>query len=283
MSNQERCVHDHSPIVDRPNLGFGLGLRTLHYQEILKNNPPIDWFEIISENYMVPGGKPLWYLEQIRRDYPVVMHGVSMSIGSCDPLDMSYLQELKQLILRVEPKWVSDHLCWTGVHGRNLHDLMPLPYTRETIQHVAERIRKVQDFLGQQLLIENVSSYVNFVDSEMSEWEFIQELATAADCLLLLDINNVYVSSFNHGFDPLTYIYHIDPKRVQQVHLAGHSHNGNHIVDTHDHPISDPVWDLYAKAIAHLGSVSVMIERDDHIPPLEELMLELNQARTIVS
>ncbi len=280
-SKLHKSIEDHPVVFDRPQLGFGLGLRSDHYQTIIDTHPSIDWFEIISENYMIPGGKPLWFLEQIRRDYPMVMHGVSMSIGSCDPLDYDYLHELKALIARVEPAWVSDHLCWTGVHGRNLHDLMPLPYTQETVEHVAARIREVQDFLGRRMLIENVSSYVNFVQSEMTEWEFISALAESADCLLLLDVNNIYVSSVNHDFDPVTFVKHIAPERVQQVHLAGHTHNGNHIVATHDHPISDPVWELYRVAMQHLGPVSVMIERDDNIPPLDELLIELQHARTL--
>jgi uncharacterized protein (UPF0276 family) len=267
----------------RPYLGFGLGLRTDHYHTVLDQRPPVDWFEIISENYMVPGGKPLHYLDRIREHYPLVMHGVSMSIGSIDPLNRQYLAQLKALIERVEPAWLSDHLCWTGAHGRNLHDLLPLPYTEEAIAHVADRVDQVQDFLGRQLLLENVSSYVTYSDSQLSEWEFLTAVAERADCLILLDVNNIYVSSFNHGFDPREYLEGVPVERVYQFHLAGHTNHGDYIIDTHDHPIVDPVWELYADAVRRFGFVSTMIERDDNIPPLEELIEELDQARRIAA
>lgn len=270
---------DSTPI--RPYLGFGLGLRTDHYDAVIKQKPEVDWFEIISENYMVPGGKPLHYLDKIRQDYPMVMHGVSMSLGSSDPLNQTYLKDLKALVQRVEPQWVSDHLCWGGVHGKNMHDLLPLPYTEETITYVADRISQVQDTLGRQILIENVSSYVNYTASTMSEWEFLATLTERADCLILLDINNIYVSAFNHEFDPLEYLNAVPIKRVWQFHLAGHQNNGHYIVDTHDHPVVDPVWELYAHAVRRFGPVSTMIERDDNIPPLEELLEELDHARAI--
>ena len=266
-----------------PSLGFGLGLRVEHYQTILDTRPDIDWFEILSENYLVPGGKPLHYLDRIRADYPVVMHGVSLSIGSSDPLDLDYLKQLKLLADRVEPVWLSDHLCWTGLNGTNLHDLMPLPYTEEAIEHVAARVRQVQDFLGRRILLENVSSYVTYTQSEMSEWEFVRAILERADCLMLLDVNNIYVSSYNHGFDARTYLGAIPVERVQQFHLAGHTNHGNYIVDTHDHPVIDPVWDLYAHAVRRFGRVSTMIERDDNIPPLDELLAELDQARAIAA
>jgi uncharacterized protein (UPF0276 family) len=265
----------------RPYLGFGLGLRTDHYDAILSERPAVDWFEIISENYMVDGGKPLRYLDRIRALYPMVMHGVSLSIGSGDDLNMDYLKNLKALAERVQPHWISDHLCWTGIAGKNLHDLMPLPYTPEAIQHVAARIRQVQDFLGRQILLENVSSYVTYTQSAMSEWEFLTEISEAADCLILLDINNIYVSSYNHEFDPRAYLRGVPAARVRQFHLAGHTNNGNIIVDTHDHPIIGGVWDLYAEAVRHFGPVSTMIERDANIPPLAELLAELDQARHI--
>lgn len=265
----------------RPYLGFGLGLRTDHYDAVIKQKPDVDWFEIISENYMVPGGKPLYYLDKIRQDYPMVMHGVSMSLGSSDPLNQAYLKDLKALIKRVEPQWVSDHLCWGGVHGQNLHDLLPLPYNEDTIAYVADRINQVQDTLGRQILIENVSSYVSYTASTMSEWEFLATLTERADCLILLDINNIYVSAFNHEFDALEYLNAIPIERVQQFHLAGHQNNGHYIVDTHDHPVIDPVWELYAHAVRRFGAVSTMIERDDNIPPLEELLAELDYARSI--
>ncbi len=262
-------------------LGFGLGLRTDHYQSILETRPHVDWFEALSENYLVPGGKPLNYLDRIRAEYPVVLHGVSLSIGSTDALDYDYLQALKQLARRVEPAWVSDHLCWTGVAGKNLHDLFPIPYSEQALEHVAARVREVQDFLGRQILLENVSSYVTFRSSEMSEWEFLSEIARRADCHILLDVNNIYVSAFNHGFDALEFLNGIPVDRVRQFHLAGHSHCGTHIIDTHDADIVDPVWELYAVAVRRFGNVATMIERDDHIPPLPDLVNELDHARAI--
>lgn len=265
----------------RPFLGFGLGLRTEHYQHVLDNKPDVDWFEILSENYMVPGGKPLDFLDKIRADYPMVMHGVSLSIGGTDPLDKTYLKQLKQLATRVEPHWISDHLCWTSVNQHNSHDLLPLPYNEATIEHVAERIRQVQDYLGRQLLIENLSSYVTYNESEMSEWEFLNEIARRADCHVLLDINNIFVSAHNHHFEPIDYINGIDIDRVMQFHLAGHSYNGSMIIDTHDHDVCDPVWDLYAKALQRFGAVSTMIERDDNIPEFDELHDELKTAEKI--
>lgn len=267
--------------ITRPFLGYGLGLRTDHYETIVSEWPAIDWFEIISENYMVGGGKPLHYLDRIRARYPVVMHGVSMSIGSSDPLDRAYLRELKALAERVQPEWISDHLCWTGVHGINLHDLLPLPYTAEAVAHVADRIAQVQDVLGRRILIENVSSYVSYAHSTMSEWEFLAAICQRADCLLLLDVNNIFVSSHNHGFDAGDFLNGVPGDRVWQIHLAGHTHNGPLIIDTHDHPVPDPVWSLYRQAVARFGRVSTMIERDDRIPPLAELLQELEAARTI--
>jgi len=241
----------------------------------------VDWFEIISENYMVEGGKPLDYLTRIREHYPMVMHGVSLSIGSIEPLNYDYLKQLKSLIRFVEPAWLSDHLCWTGVDGINLHDLMPLPYTEEAVQHVADRISRVQDFIGRRMLLENVSSYVSYCDSQMNEWEFLCAVAERADCLILLDINNIYVSAFNHNFDAYDYLRAIPGERVYQFHLAGHTHESNLIIDTHDHPIADPVLELYAAAVKRFGRVSTMIERDDHIPPLADLLDELEQVRRI--
>ena len=266
---------------NKPHLGFGLGLRTDHYTTILDEKPPVDWFEILTENYLVPGGKPLYFLDRIREYYPMVMHGVSMSIGSSDPLDKAYLAQIKTLAKRIEPKWISDHLCWTGVQGKNMHDLLPLPYTEEAMYHVVDRIRQVQDFLGQRILIENVSSYLNFHESTLNEWEFLKEVSEQADCLILLDVNNIYVSSINHEFNPLNYIAAIPPERVYQIHLAGHSDNGDYIIDTHDHDIVDAVWDLYVATLRHVGTCSTMIERDDNIPPLSTLLSELNQVREI--
>ena len=266
-----------------PHLGFGLGLRRQHYNDILETSPNIDWFEIISENYMIPGGKPLDFLDRIRADYPLVMHGVSLSIGSTSAFDKQYLRDLRILAERIEPAWISDHLCWTGVHGQNMHDLLPLPYTEETAYHVAERVNIVQDYLGRRILLENVSSYASYIDSSMSEWEFISLICKKADCMLLLDVNNIYVSSFNHGFDAQEFIDGIPADRVQQIHLAGHHNQGDYIIDTHDAPVIDPVWDLYRYALSRIGSVSTMIERDDHIPELSELLQELDVARNIAT
>jgi uncharacterized protein len=261
--------------------GFGLGLRTPHYEAVLNEPHAIDWLEIITENYLVPGGKPLHYLERIRRRFPLVMHGVSLSIGSTDPIDLEYLAQVRTLAARIEPHWISDHLCWTGIEGRNLHDLLPLPYTEEALASVVERVTQVQDALGRQILLENVSSYLTYRASDMSEWEFLREVAERADCAILLDINNIYVSSVNHGFDPLAYLQAMPRERVRQFHLAGHSDLGGHLIDTHDHPIVEPVWDLYCAAIAQFGAVPTMIERDDNIPSLSELVAELQIAREL--
>jgi uncharacterized protein (UPF0276 family) len=262
-------------------LGFGLGLRPQHYREILDGNPAVDWFEIISENYMVGGGQPLRMLDRIAERYPVVMHGVSLSIASTQPLDMDYLAGLKRLAERVDPKWVSDHLCWTGVHGVNLHDLLPVPYTEEALAHVVSRIEQVQDYLGRRIAIENVSSYIEYECSEMSEWDFVAEVARRADCWLLLDVNNVFVSGVNHDFNTRTFLDTIPVERVVQFHLAGHSEGETCLIDTHDAPICEDVWKLYARAIRRFGPVSTMIERDDNIPPLADLVAELSHARDI--
>ncbi len=264
-------------------LGFGLGLRPPHYPDILDGIEGIDWFEVISENYMIPGGQPLRILDEIRERYPVVQHGVSLSIASTAPLNMDYLADLKKLAKRVKPRWISDHLCWTGVHGINLHDLLPVPYTVEALDHIVERVDKVQDYLGQRIALENVSTYVSFKSSEMTEWEFLTALAQRADCWLLLDVNNVFVSAFNHGYDPHTFIDGIPTDRVVQFHMAGHQDNGTHIVDTHDHPVRSEVWDLYAYTLKRFGAVSTLLERDDNIPDIRELIAELDQARAIAS
>jgi uncharacterized protein (UPF0276 family) len=263
--------------------GFGLGLRPPHYEALLSEPHAIDWLEVITENYLVPGGKPLDYLDRIRQRFPVVMHGVSMSIGSSDDIDVEYLKTVRALASRIEPHWISDHLCWTGVEGRNLHDLLPLPYTEEALSAVVTRVGQVQDILGRQILLENVSSYLTFHASAMSEWEFLREVAQRADCNILLDNNNIYVSSVNHGFDPAKYLQAMPASRVRQLHLAGHSDMGGHLIDTHDHPIVPPVWELYAKAVAQFGDVPTMIERDDNIPALGELVAELDLARAIAA
>jgi uncharacterized protein len=264
-----------------PFLGFGLGLRPQHYAEILDGSPEIDWFEIISENYMIPGGQPMRMLDRICERYPVVMHGVSMSIASTSPLDMDYLRQLKTLAARVKPVWISDHLCWTGVHGVNLHDLLPIPYTKEALNHVVDRVNQVQDFLDRPFTLENVSSYITFGQSEMSEWDFVSEVSKRTGCLLLFDVNNVYVSAFNHDFAADDFLNGVPKDRIVQFHVAGHSHEETHIIDTHDHPVCPEVWDLYRKAVETFGPVSTMIERDDNIPPLAELVEEINHARAI--
>jgi uncharacterized protein len=271
----------NSPKNLQPHLGFGLGLRREHYLDLVDGHAAIDWLEILSENYMIPGGKPLYYLDKIRAHYPVVMHGVSLSIGSVDPLNQAYLRELKALAKRVEPKWISDHLCWTGTQGINMHDLMPLPYTEEALNHVADRVTQVQDFLGRRILLENVSSYLTYAHSTISEWEFVSALASKADCLILLDVNNIQVSAHNHHFDPHTYIDAMPVDRIQQIHLAGHLNKGEYSIDTHDHAIVDSVWSLYEYTIKKMGPISTMIERDDDIPTLKEILKELDIARRI--
>ncbi len=262
--------------------GFGLGLRSEHYSAFESApQPRVDWLEILTENYLVPGGAPLWHLDRIRRDFPMVMHGVSLNIGGTAPLDLDYLRDLKALVQRVQPGWVSDHLCWTGTKGLNLHDLLPLPYTEEALHHVCDRIQRVQDFLGRRLVIENPSTYVAFAANQMREWEFVAELLQRADCELLLDVNNVYVSSVNHGFDPQQYLDAIPAARVRQIHLAGHETHDGYLIDTHDHPVCAAVWQLYGDTLQHCGAVPTMIERDDNIPPLHVLLDELDQARAV--
>jgi len=276
------------PERSRPYLGFGLGLRPQHYADLLERpddapDPRVDWFEIISENYMSAGGRPLINLDRVRERYPMVMHGVSLSIGSVDPLDRDYIDSLKALAERVDPAWISDHLCWTGVDGVNLHDLLPLPYTEEALAHVVDRIGQVQDHLGRRIALENASTYVTFTHSEMSEWDFLAEMAKRADCDLLLDVNNIFVSGFNHGFDPIDFIEGLPAERIVQIHLAGHEHNETHIVDTHDAPVIEAVWSLYGEAISRLGPITTMIERDADIPPLADMETELDRARTIAA
>jgi uncharacterized protein (UPF0276 family) len=268
-------------MLTHPALGFGLGLRVEHYADILDGAPEVDWFEAVTENYLVPGGRPLHNLMRVRERYPVALHGVSLSIGSTTPLDLPYLAQVKALAARVEPAWISDHLCWTGVNGKNVHDLLPLPFTEEALAHVSARVRAVQEILGRRILMENVSSYLSFNDSTMTEWEFLAAVAKQSDCLILLDVNNVYVSSVNHEFDPLAYLDAIPPERVQQIHLAGHENHGDYLIDTHDHPVPDAVWSLYTEALRRFGAVSTMIERDANIPPLAELEAELRIARRL--
>ena len=261
-----------------PNLGRGLGLRRQHYRQVVAERPAIGWFEVISENFMVPGGNPRRVLEAVRRDYPVVLHGVSLSIGSVDPLNRRYLDELDELARAVEPAWISDHLCWGSAHGIYAHDLLPIPYTEEALAHIAARVQAVQDRLGRRILLENPSSYVQLAGADMTEHEFLAELARRADCGILLDVNNVFVSAHNHGFDPRAYIAAMPVERVGQIHLAGHTQEGPLLIDTHDQHVRDEVWELYGYAIERLGPRATMIEWDAQVPAFEELERELDRA-----
>ena len=266
-----------------PRLGTGLGLRTVHYPRVTSEPcPGIDWFEIISENFLYPGGNPRRVLEQVRANYPVVMHGVSLSIGSTDPFDESYLDDLVQLAKDIEPALVSDHLCWASLGGHTVHDLWPVPYTEEALKHLVSRVGYVQERLGRRILLENPSSYAVFAASDLGEAESLAELAKRADCGILLDVNNVWVSCKNNRWDPDAYLAAIPGDRVGQIHLAGHSDEGDLLIDTHDHAVCDPVWDLYRKTMQRLGPVSTLLERDDHIPPFEELAAEAMVARKIM-
>lgn len=262
-----------------PDLGLGVGLRSVHFQHILQHQPAVDWFEVISENFIDSQGRPRYVLEQIAERYPVVMHGVSLSIGSTDPLNFDYLARLKQLARHVNARWISDHLCWTGVLGRNTHDLLPLPFNEESLRHVIDRVRAVQDFLERPLVLENPSSYVTFRASTMPEWEFLSRVAEEADCGILLDVNNVFVSSVNHEFDPEEYLHSIPHHRVVQCHLAGHADLGTHRIDTHDREVLAPVWNLYRLAHQLTGGVSTLLEWDANIPPFEVLHAEVLKAK----
>ena len=261
--------------------GFGLGMRPAHYDEFLGGNVPVDFIEVISENFMVDGGRPLHILDRVRTHYPVALHGVSMSIGSADGLDIGYLRRLRSLVDRIDPVVVSDHLCWTRIEGFNSHDLLPLPYTQEALDLVCANVSEAQDILGRALLIENPSTYLEFSHSEMSEWAFLDEMSARTGCFLLLDVNNIYVNAANHRFDPLAYLEGIPADRVRQIHLAGHSQGKDLLIDTHDQPVPSPVWALYETAIQMTGPVATMIERDDRIPPLAELLDELAIAREL--
>jgi uncharacterized protein len=262
-----------------PSLGHGIGLRSEHFTEFLEGNVPVDWVEAISENFFPEGGRPRAVLEAVRNKYPVVLHGVSLSIGGPDPLDKAHLKRLRELSAWVEPAWVSDHLCWGTHQGRYLHDLLPLPFTEESLEHVVERVEAVQETLGRQILLENVSSYLTFSDSTLSEWDFLAEVASQADCGILLDVNNIYVSARNHGFDAEAYLEGIPVERVGQFHLAGYQDKGTHLLDTHDGPVTDPVWALYQDAVRRFGPKSTLIEWDDHIPPLSRLLEESERAK----
>lgn len=265
-----------------PRLGFGVGLRSEHYEDVLGDGlRRVDWFEAISENYMDSGGRPLHVLERVRRDYPVALHGVSLSIGSTDDLSERYLRSLRALVERIEPALVTDHLCWTAVDGRALYDLLPLPYTEVALEHVVRRVRQVQDWLGRQILLENPSTYVQFRHSKMTEWEFLVAVAEQADCGILLDVNNVYVSATNHGFDPLRYLDAIPPARVGQMHLAGFTDMGTYLFDTHSAPVSEVVWRLFAHAVERFGAGSTLVEWDADIPTFERLCAEAAHAQEI--
>jgi hypothetical protein len=265
----------------RTYIGHGIGLRPKHYGQMLEAKPPVEWLEIISENFMAHGGRPVAVLEKVRRDVPIVLHGVSLSIGSTDPLSKPYLASLKALIARVEPAWVSDHLSWGTRGGHYVHDLWPIPYTEEALEHVVARVGVVQDVLHRQILLENPSSYVAFRSSTITEWDFLSEVARRADCGILLDVNNIYVSARNHGFDPLRYLDAIPGDRIGQIHLAGHSDKGKYLLDTHDHPVIDPVWHLYRETVRRFGRISTLIEWDDRIPELEVLVAESRRAAAI--
>lgn len=288
------------PRLGLPDLGVGVGMRIPHYADLLGDEDAagaasgprtqsaalgasgkVDWLEIISENFMIDGGRALHNLGRALDRYRLVQHGVSLSIGTTEPLDYEYLGKLKALLQRTRSPWVSDHLCWTGAHGVNLHDLLPLPYTDEAVKHVAARAREVQDFLGVPLILENVSSYLTYTSSTMTEWEFLTAITEEADVGLLLDVNNIYVSSFNHGFDPREFVDGVPHARVVQVHLAGHTNYGKYIIDTHSAPVIEPVWDLYRQTIERCGPVSTLIEWDDDIPPFAELCAEAEKARVI--
>jgi len=266
-------------IADLPRLGLGLGLRNVHFAEILSEWPAVDWFEAISENFMDSGGRPRAVIRAVAERYPLVLHGVSMSIGSADPLNMDYLRRLKQLADEVKPAWISDHLCWTGVLGLNSHDLLPMPLTGESLAHVAARVRQVQDYLERPLILENPSSYVRFAHSTMEEPEFLRRLTGETGCGLLLDVNNVFVSCFNAGTDPVAYIESFPCDRVVQMHLAGHQHRGTHIIDTHDRPVRPEVWELFRLAWARTGGASTLLEWDDHIPSFADCQAEIMKAK----
>ncbi len=268
---------------ERSSLGFGVGLRPEHYDDVLGGGPPVDWFEVVTENYMDTGGRPLHVLETVRRDCPVALHGVSLSIGSADPLEPRYLQTLRELVDRIEPELVTDHLCWTGVDGRSLFDLLPVPYTAEVLDYVTERVSRVQDFLGRRILLENASTYIEYRCSQIPEPEFLAALADKADCGILLDVNNIHVTCTNHGLDPYAYVNAIPVERVGQFHLAGFTDTGDYLFDTHSAPVCDEVWALYAHAVGRFGEVPTLVEWDADLPTFERLCEESVKARTVAA
>jgi uncharacterized protein (UPF0276 family) len=261
--------------------GCGIGLRQEHYEKIKEQQPNIPWFEVLSDNYLIEGTVQRDYLYKFREKYPVTFHGVGLSIGSTDPLNLDYLKRLKKLKDEVQPAWISDHLCWTSAHGVVTHDLIPLPYTENVVKHIVDRISQVQDYLGQQLVIENVSSYLQFKSTDMTEWDFINEVTRLSDCKLLLDVNNIYVSAINHKFKAEEYLFAMPVDRVAEIHLAGYEDRGTHLLDTHSRPVTEPVWDLFEKAIEHVGNVPVLIEWDNDIPSLERVTKESLKAQKI--
>jgi uncharacterized protein len=267
-------------VADLPKLGLGLGLRSVHFEEILTRRPAVDWFEAISENFMDSGGRPRAVIREVAEHYPIVLHGVSLSIGSSDPLNLDYLERLKRLADEIRPAWVSDHLCWTGIMGLNSHDLLPMPLTEESLAHVSARVRQVQDVLGRPLILENPSSYVRFAQSTMEEPEYLRRLAEETGCGLLLDVNNVYVSCFNAGTDPAAYIHAFPCESVVQMHLAGHQQCGNHVIDTHDRPVRPEVWDLFRLAWQRTGGASTLLEWDGDIPAFDACHAELLKAKS---
>lgn len=262
-----------------PDLGFGIGLRTVHFPHILAERPAIDWFEILSENFLDTGGRPAYVLDQVAERYPVVMHGVSMSVGSTDPVNFEYLKKVKHLAHRTNARWISDHLCWTGVSGLNTHDLLPMPYTDESLRHVAGRVKIIADYLERPVFLENPSTYLEFSESTWNEWEFLAELTERSGCGLLLDVNNVYVSSFNHGFDPFEYVDRVPVDRVVQIHLAGHTNKGTHILDTHSDHVVDEVWQLYRRVYERMGGIATLLEWDEAIPSFDTVHAEALKAR----
>ncbi len=270
---------DQSLLSPVPDLGLGLGLRNCHFEHILTHWPEVDWFEAISENFMDSGGRPGYVIRAIAERYPVALHGVSMSIGSTDPLDVDYLRKLKRLADDIGAIWVSDHVCWSGINGVYTHDLLPLPFTEEALNHVISRVRQVQDCLDRPLVLENPSSYVQFTQSTLSEPEFLRQLSDATGCRLLLDVNNVYVTCFNHDLDPIAYLQDFPMDAVVQIHLAGHTHCGTHIIDTHDQPVSDAVWALYRRVWQQTGGISTLLEWDGNIPDFDRCLTEVNKAR----
>jgi uncharacterized protein (UPF0276 family) len=270
------------PPLSLPHLGFGVGLRRVHFDYVLEQQPPVDWLEIVTENFLDSRGRARWVLDRVAERYPIVMHGVSLSIGSSDPLDFDYLRKLKRLAGEIRAAWVSDHLCWTGVAGMTTHDLLPMPLDDESLRHVVERVRVVQDFLERPLVLENPSTYLRYPTDTMPEWELLSRVAEEGGCGLLLDINNVYVASVNHRFDPVQYIESVPASRVVQFHLAGHANHGAHIIDTHDAHVADPVWELFRLAYERVGGASTLIEWDAKIPPFPTLLAEAGKAREAV-